>query len=171
MSDETGEACRLARELFLRDDNRFGCAETVYLVLKKIHGLPNADRSGAAMALNGGFAHTGGVCGTILGAALALGEQQERENSDHRTAKSIARDQVKELITAFRDTHGTTHCRDLIGYDFSVPGEHDLFIRSELWKTKCMKLIEFTLQQVGAVGGQHREADTREATPDRQYPT
>lgn len=151
MSDEIYEVRRLARELFLRDDNRFGCAETVYLTSKHIYGLPDSDRSGAAMAFNGGFAHTGGVCGALLGAAIALGERQERDIADHKTAKTVARNQVKELIDTFREAHGSIHCRDLIGYDFSVPGEHDQFIRSEKWKTSCMRLIEFTLENVGRI--------------------
>ncbi|TVQ35071.1 MAG: C_GCAxxG_C_C family protein [Spirochaetaceae bacterium] len=151
MNDDPAAIRRMARELFLRDDNRFGCAETVYLALKRIYSLPNAGDSGAAMALNGGFAHTGSICGALLGAALGLGERQERDNADHKQAKSVAREQVKQLLRRFEDAHGSIHCRDLIGYDVSIPAEHDRFIQSGIWKTQCMRQIEFTLEQLSDI--------------------
>lgn len=137
-----------AKELFLRDDNRYGCAETVYLVLKRLYGLPDAGNSGAAMALNGGFAHTGRICGALLGAALGLGERQERDCPDHKQAKSLAREQVRELLSAFEREYGSINCSELIGYDIGKPEEHEKFIRSGLWKTQCLRQIEFTLERL-----------------------
>ena len=63
-----------ARELFLDESNTYGCAETVLIVLKETYGLPDASDSAPAMALNGGLAYSGGPCGAVSGAALAIGQ-------------------------------------------------------------------------------------------------
>ena len=70
--DQT-DVIRKAREYFLRPDNLYGCAETTFMALKEAYGLPHAADSSAAMALNGGIAYSGGLCGAITGAALAVG--------------------------------------------------------------------------------------------------
>lgn len=141
-----------AKELFLRDDNRYGCAETVYLVLKRLYGLPDAENSGAAVALNGGFAHSGRICGALLGAALGLGERQERDCFDHKQAKSLAREQVRTLLGAFEGEYGSVNCSELIGYDIWKPEEHEKFIQSGIWKIQCLRQIEFTLDLVLGLG-------------------
>ena len=72
----------IARQLFLRDDNHYGCAETSLVALQRAYGLPNADDSSSAMALNGGVAYSGGVCGAISGAAMAVGRLAEQRIGD-----------------------------------------------------------------------------------------
>ena len=144
----SGDVGAQARALFLRDDNVHGCAETSYIVLKRAYGLPEADDSSAAMALNGGVAYAGGVCGAISGAALAVGELAGRRVSDHREAKTAAREVVMELMDRFQEEFGNTTCRGLLGLDLRKPGEHDRFIQSGIWRTNCMAQIEFAVQHL-----------------------
>ena len=63
-----GQAVDSARAYFLRPDHLYGCAETVFMVLKEAYSLPDPHNSSAAMALNGGVAYGGSVCGAITGA-------------------------------------------------------------------------------------------------------
>lgn len=137
-----------ARDLFLQDDNAHGCAETSYIVLKRAYGLPEADDSSAAMALNGGVAYAGGVCGAISGAALAVGQLAGRRLADHGEAKSAAREIVMDLMDRFQEEFGDTTCRGLLGLDLRQPGEHDRFIESGIWRTNCMAQIEFAVQHL-----------------------
>ena len=140
-----------ARELFLQDDNAHGCAETSYIVLKRAYGLPEADDSSPAMALNGGVAYAGGVCGAISGAALAVGQLAGKRIDDHREAKTAAREVVMELMDRFQEEFGGTTCRGLLGLDLRKPGEHDRFIESGIWRTNCMAQIEFAVQQLAGL--------------------
>lgn len=137
-----------ARDLFLTDDNVHGCAETSYIVLKRAYGLPDPDDSSAAMALNGGVAYAGGVCGAISGTALAVGQLAGRRISDHREAKTAAREIVMDLMDRFQEEFGSTTCRGLLGLDLRRPGEHDRFIESGIWRTNCMRQIAFAVEQL-----------------------
>ena len=67
-------AVERARALFLDDEHPYGCAETTFIVLKEAFGLRDLADSSAAMALNGGVAYSGGMCGAVTGSALAIGQ-------------------------------------------------------------------------------------------------
>ena len=95
-----------ARDLFLTDDNAHGCAEATYITLKTAYGLPEADDSSAAMALNGGVAYSGGVCGAISGAALAVGQLVGKRIADHNEAKTKARKMMMEVMDEFEVEFG-----------------------------------------------------------------
>lgn len=144
----TSDAVAQARELFLTEENEHGCAETTYIVLKRAFDLPDADDSSAAMALNGGVAYGGGICGAISGAALAVGQLAGRGIADHNEAKTAARELIMGLMDRFEAEFGSTTCRGLLGIDLREPGEHDRFIESGKWKTNCMAQIEFAVQHL-----------------------
>ena len=100
------------------------------------------------MALNGGIAYSGGACGAITGAALAVGMLAERRIDDHRAAKRVARELVAGLMDDFLAEHGALDCRDLIGYDLRAPGQHDAFIAAGAWRERCMRQVEFAVTRM-----------------------
>lgn len=136
------QAILTARNYFLNDRNLYGCAETTFMVLKEAYGLPEPYDSTAAMALNGGIAYSGNLCGALGGAALAIGLLAGQRFADHRRAKVVARHTVMRLMDAFRAQHGATNCRELTGIDFRDEEQHRHFIDSGVWRTLCMGQIE-----------------------------
>jgi C_GCAxxG_C_C family probable redox protein len=145
MSDVSGQAAAIeaARDLFLDDANVYGCAETVFIALKDAYDLPESGDSTAAMALNGGLAYSGGPCGAISGAALAVGLLAGRRIEDHREAKRAARRITASLMDDFAAEFGSTDCRDLIGLDIRTEEGHLTFVESGIWRDRCMRQIEF----------------------------
>ncbi len=138
--------------------------------LKAAYGLPDADDPAAASALNGGIAYSGGTCGALTGAALAVGLLAERRTADHATAKRAAREIVSATMDAFHEAHGATDCRELIGLDLRAPGGHQAFLESGSWRDGCLRQIEWTVarlatlvepasweQALAAVEGTHSE--------------
>ena len=142
------EAIELARATFITEENTHGCAETVLIVLQQAYDLPDATDSSAAMALNGGVAWSGGPCGAITGAAMAVGRLSARRIGDHKEAKRAARAVIAQLMTEFETRYGHTNCSDLIGLDISTPEGHDAFIEDQVWHTVCMDQIEFVLRRL-----------------------
>jgi C_GCAxxG_C_C family probable redox protein len=136
------DAVGLARAYYLDEHHQFGCAETAYMVLKADYGLDDPMDPAAAVALNGGVAWSGGLCGAISGAALAVGMLAEQRISDHAAAKRVARGLVAAAIDDFRSEHGAVDCRDLIGIDLRAPGGHDAFLASGVWRDACMRQIQ-----------------------------
>ena len=145
------DAVALARAIYLDERHEFGCAETSYMVLKAAFGLDDPMDPSAAVALNGGIAYSGGLCGALTGAALAVGTLAERRFADHGRAKRVARELVAGTLEAFREEHGAVDCRDLIGYDLRAPGGHDAFLASGAWRDGCMRQIEAVVGRLAAL--------------------
>lgn len=148
----------LARALFLRDDNLYGCAEATLVALQTIYGLPDASDSTPAMALNGGVAYGGGICGAISGAAMAIGRLAGERLPDHQQAKRVARGIIQELTNEFETEFGGRNCADLIEYDLAT--QHDAFIASGVWRVSCMRQIEFAVAHLGKLADESTWNDT-----------
>jgi C_GCAxxG_C_C family probable redox protein len=164
------EAAARARSLFLDEANSFGCAETTFMVLKEAFGLPDPDDPSAAMALNGGVAYAGGVCGAISGAALAVGMLTGRECADHDRAKATAREVIARTMDEFRLQFGATDCRTLLGRDIRTAVAHRDFIESGVWRVTCMDQIEFVVDRLAPGLGGRVGSDTpcEPAAPSRR---
>lgn len=143
-------AAARARELFLDDAHPYGCAETAFVVLKEAYGLPDPLDSSAAMALNGGVAYHGGVCGALTGSALAAGQLAAARATDHDAAKRLAREITAGLMNAFEAEFGAVECRSLLGLDIRTPEAHAAFLESGAWRTTCMRQVEFAVGRLAA---------------------
>ncbi len=144
-------AVRLARDCYLDDRHVYGCAETVLVALKAAYGLDDPLDSSAAIALNGGLAWSGGPCGALTGAAIAVGMLAERRLGEHARAKLVAREVIAALLDAFVVEHGAVDCRDLVGVDLRAPGGHQAFIESGAWRDGCLRQIEFVVGRLAAL--------------------
>ena len=70
-------------------------------------------RMGAAF---GGGMFRGDTCGAVTGALMVLGLVFGDDTE-------LTKQKAAEFQTAFTEKLGTTICRELLGFDFSVPGE------------------------------------------------
>ncbi len=138
-----------ARELFLNEANIYGCAEATLVALQEHYQLSEAGDSSSAMALNGGIAYSGSVCGAIIGAAMAVGRLAEQRVADHTEAKRVARQLVQRLMAGFAAEYGSVECRSLTGFDLAQPGEHRAFIRSGIWRDTCTRQIDYAVDFMG----------------------
>lgn len=68
-----------------------------------------------AAAFGGGM-YRGDTCGGVTGALIALGLAYGDD-------LALTKEKVAEFQRAFIERCGTTICRELLGYDLSVPGE------------------------------------------------
>src|SRR3972149_5625903 len=97
------DLARRTRQLFLRDDNTYGCAEVTLIALQEHWSLSDPADSGAAMALNGGIAYSGSTCGAIPGAALGGAPPPQEPPPPPRWAKPPARLITQDLMAAFAE--------------------------------------------------------------------
>jgi C_GCAxxG_C_C family probable redox protein len=104
------------------------------------------------MALNGGVAWSGGPCGAITGAAMAVGRLMGARIADHKEAKRVARSIIAGLMDDFRRAYGHTDCCSLVGLDISTAEGHSAFIESQIWHTVCMDQIAFVLHKLVGLG-------------------
>jgi C_GCAxxG_C_C family probable redox protein len=120
----------------------------VLLALEEHFGLADPSDGAAAMALNGGVAYSGGTCGAITGAALALGRLAAERTGDRRAAKRNARELTAGVADAIELEFGATDCRTLTGFDLRAPGGHDAFMAAGAWRTDCLRRLELVVERL-----------------------
>jgi len=140
---------RRVRELFLKDEGYYGCAETTLVALQELFELPNAGDSSPAVVLNGGIAYSGSTCGALTGAALAVGRLAAERIPGHREAKRTARVLIQRAMAEFVERFGAIDCETLTGYD--LVADHDAFMEDGTWKTVCTTQIEFIIDRLGGL--------------------
>lgn len=143
---------RDARAHFLAPGNPYGCAESALLVLERRFELEDSTDGAAAMALNGGVAYSGGTCGAITGAAMALGQLAHARIADRAVAKRVARALSAGVVDDMLASDGATDCRTLIGLDLRAPGAHDAFIAGGAWRRGCLRRLERVVEMVAPLG-------------------
>jgi len=151
---DRADLSREVRARFLAEGNPYGCAETTLLVLERHLGLDDPSDGAAAMALNGGVAYSGGTCGAITGAAIALGRLAAARIADRALAKRVARQLTASIVDEFRSANGATDCRTLTGVDLQAPGGHDEFIAAGRWRVDCLRRVELVVGRVAALADQ-----------------
>jgi C_GCAxxG_C_C family probable redox protein len=103
------------------------------------------------MALNGGVAYSGGICGAISGAAMAVGRLAEQRIGDHKEAKRTARKIIQKVMAEFDTEFGSHDCSGLIEHDISTQEGHDEFIESGIWRDTCMNQLEFSVGRLASL--------------------
>jgi C_GCAxxG_C_C family probable redox protein len=90
-------------------------------------------------------------CGAVSASSVCLGLRHRCSLADKEKAKesrAAIRLYAAGLVKGFRDTFGHINCMDLIGMDFSKPGQYQKFLVSGIWKEKCVKYLEFAVEKL-----------------------
>ena len=124
----------------------FNCAESTSMALLEGIGIQCSCLPGLATAMGGGVGHSGGICGAITGAAMAIGLASTRLNlKDHGAEKQWANGVAGELIDAFKREHSHLECRKLINIDFRSPDWVEEY-RGHGCKQMCDSFVRFAAE-------------------------
>ena len=116
----------------------FDCSQVVLMSAAEELGYDEEEMARMAAAFGGGMFH-GDTCGCVTGALIALGMRYGHCEADDRETKGVMMEKVKEFRERFAGEFGTTECRKLIGYDFSVPEEAEGAKASGILLERCPK--------------------------------
>lgn len=129
------------------------CAPSVLQVMQEFYGMNNDDLAKAAIAFGGGIARRQSECGALVGGVMALGlrlgprvtieRTPEADAARHRLMKEAG-----ELYDGFKDAFGETHCMELTGYDFSIPGRYDDFRADSITRACCAHYVEYVVRRL-----------------------
>lgn len=109
------------------------CAQTVLSAFADRFDYSEEELYRFAAAFGGGM-HRGDTCGAVTGALMALGLEYADDD-----------DKLHEKAAKFRDEFtarfGHTYCRELLGYDFSIPGEREKCVESGIKAERCPEYV------------------------------
>ena len=120
--------------------NNFNCSQAVFTAFATEMGID--ERLALKLGTEfGGGARCGQMCGAVSGALMALGLKYGHCHSDNNEEKSRAYSIAVEFNKRFCDKNNSIVCRDLLGYNLSVPDEMALIKEKNFFNTVCPKMI------------------------------
>jgi len=120
---------------FLAGDN---CSQCVLAQWSDKLGYDEEELKLMASCFGGGM-FRGDTCGAVTGALIAIGLAFGDDDE-------LAHDKVAQFRAKFTERFGALNCRDLVGYDFSVPGERDKAMEAGATIEKCPDFVTCALE-------------------------
>lgn len=112
----------------------FNCGQSVLLAFAGDLGLDPRTAARFACCLGGGFSQTGGICGAVSAACLAVSGKHGRDDPS-REGEAMERQKrtyamVRKLLDAFAEEFGAVDCPALLerGLAASGPKQDDKFL-------------------------------------------
>ncbi len=134
------QVAKRSRELF---QSGFYCAESVLMAVAERRHIQSDLIPRIATGFCSGMARTGGQCGAVSGAMLAInlftGRQSPTESVDGNYAL------VRDLMKQFEERFGSTNCRQLLGCDLGTP-EGQRFFKANQLIEHCVDYAEAATQ-------------------------
>jgi len=93
-----------------------------------------------ASAFGGGMWH-GETCGCVVGALMALGLKYGTYTPKDVNGKNRLLKLKSEFEQKFCDKCNSCICREILGYDLSVPEEMKIIQEKKLLETKCPEVV------------------------------
>lgn len=132
------------RALELFSDN-FNCSQAVFTAFASDFGIDEelALKIGTSF---GGGARNGEICGAISGALMVLGLKYGHYQSDNNEQKSRAYAIAVEYTKRFKELTGSIVCRDLLGYDLTIPEDMAYIKEKNLFKEICPRMVKSAVE-------------------------
>ncbi len=120
----------------------FNCAQAVFSTYSGELGLDPVLALRIAGGFGGGMGHIGETCGAVTGAIMLIGLKYGKVRVDDTAAKEKTYALVQEYKRQFVELNGSVRCKELLGYDISIPEEMNIAGEKNLFKTLCPKLVK-----------------------------
>jgi len=130
--DTANQVASRSEELFRKG---LFCAESVLQAVAESQNITNELIPSIATGLCSGIARTGGLCGAVGGAILAINMLCGRDDAT-RTVESNY-EAVRDFLRRYEATFGNTNCYELIGCRLDTPEGQVFFKENNLWD-KCL---------------------------------
>lgn len=125
--------------------NNFNCSQSVFTAFAPDFGI-DEDLALKLSTSFGGGARNGEICGAVSGALLVIGLKYGHYQSDNSEQKSKAYAISVEFTKRFKEANKSIVCRDLLGYDLTVPEEMACIKEKGLFGDICPKMVKSAVQ-------------------------
>jgi len=146
------EALESRSEMAQRELNAgYNCAVAVLSAFAEEHGLSLNQARQVAGAFGGGMGKTGsGPCGAASGALMALGLVWGKTEAADTDSGTRCYTESRAFLEAFEARCGALSCRDLLGFDVSLPGQFEAATEAGAFRTRCPHFLRAAVELVEA---------------------
>lgn len=128
----------------------FDCSQVVLSSVSVELGLDDNTAKKISACFGGGM-FCGSTCGAITGALMAIGLKYGHSMPNTPEVKNENIAKLMEFKEKFLEKYDSIICKELLGYDISVPQDREKIMEKQLLTTFCPKLVSdviYTLKEV-----------------------
>lgn len=135
--------------------NNFNCSQAVLTAFASDFGIDEelALKLGTSF---GGGARNGEICGAVSGALLVLGLKYGHYIASDNEQKSRSYAIAVDYTNRFKEANGSIVCRNLLGYDLTIPEEAACIKEKCLFAEVCPKMIKSAVDILEDVLGDYQ---------------
>lgn len=115
----------------------FDCSQVVLKSFADRLGIDGEEAYKIAACFGGGMGVTGGTCGAIVGAMMAIGIKYGQYDFEHMEQKDIMRDKRSQFFEKIKDKYPSVLCKDVLGYDLTNPADLSVILEKGLFFSVC----------------------------------
>ncbi len=119
----------------------FACSQSILSVYCEQFGLDRKFALKIGDPFGAGMRGLSATCGAVTGSLMVIGLKYGRISPDDIPSKDKTAQRVKEFIEKFKERNETIICKELLGYDISIPDQRDKAEELGLFTTKCPKFV------------------------------
>lgn len=135
----------------------FNCAQAVFSTYSDMLGLETEMAKRIACGFGAGMGYIGETCGAVTGAHMLIGLKYGKINIEDNAAKDKTYKLVQEFAKRFTAINGAVKCKELLGFDISIPEDLNVVREKQLFNTLCPKFVrdssEIIEELLGITGG------------------
>ena len=122
--------------------DRFNCSQAIFTAFRQVDKLDEQTALKLATVFGAGTARTGGTCGAVSGALMAISMKHGRGDLASVAAKDKTYELGREFMEEFARRNGSCVCAELLGMNIGVPENMAKAHALGLFETKCLALVK-----------------------------
>lgn len=126
---------------YFREGHGFNCAQSVAAAIAPWFDLDVKTALKMAAAFGGGIGRSGGICGAVSSALMAIGLRYGMTDIKDQDSKKRTYQEVRGFIARFTEKWGTCQCRELLDCDIGTAEGFKRFQEQNLAAALCTGYI------------------------------
>jgi C_GCAxxG_C_C family probable redox protein len=122
-------------------DKGYACSQSVFSAYAEDLGLDQETALKIAGPFGGGMGRKAETCGAVTGALMALGLKYGATDPEDKETKEKTYKLARQFLDRFEARHGSSRCKELLGWDISTPAGHEAAKYRRLFSTLCPKYV------------------------------
>ncbi len=127
------------------------CNQAVFAAFGPEYGISEDLCFRLGLGYGGGIGRQGRACGACTGAYNVIGLWASTKSSDGGEQKNIAATKVQEYNKLFQEKYEHLDCKDLLGYNMSIPEEKAKITELNLHEKVCTELVRYSAKILGKI--------------------
>jgi C_GCAxxG_C_C family probable redox protein len=122
-------------------DKGYACSQSIFSAFAEELGLDQELALKIAGPFGGGMGRKAETCGAVTGALMAIGLKYGAIDAADKETKEKVYELTREFLDRFEAHHGSSLCKELLGWDISTPAGHEAAKYRQLFSTLCPKYV------------------------------